>query len=298
MSEKNPTLMLFPINKAKSFGDGWLSIGRILSKLVFSLKYDLERAEINIDVERYCLAALMSAIVYSIIFSMIGLVFGVVITKYISELTIWVMIGFGIMGFILMLTYHLFYPSIAVHQIALFVDQQLLFALRSMLLQLSSGMSLFETINTVSKSGFGQVSKELEIVIKDINSGLSETQALEKLAFRTESEYLKKTVWQILTTMKSGGSIVGAINVQIDTLIDYQMTTIKNYSAELNLWILIYLIVAAAMPSLGVTFLTILSTIGGSGIGKEIIITIILLSILVQAGMITFLRTRVPRVIK
>ena len=159
-------------------------------------------------------------------------------------------------------------------------------------------MSLFETLNAVSKGGFGEVSREFETVIKDINSGLSETQALERLAFRTESEYLKKTVWQILTAMRSGGSIVAALNVQIDALIEYQMTSIKNYSAELNLWILIYLVVAAAMPSLGVTFLTIISTIGGSGVGKEMIITIVLLSILVQIGMITFLRTRVPRVIK
>ncbi len=298
MAEKNPTMMLFPLNKARGFGETFLFLGRFLSKIVFSLKYDIEKADLNIDAERYCLASFVSAMIYGIVFSMIGLMFGVVMTRFVGGFTITLMLVFGVGGFFVMLAYHLFYPRIATHQLALFVDQQLLFALRNMLLQLSSGMSLFETMNAVSKGGFGEVSHEFEQVIQDVNSGLSETQALEKLAFRTESEFLKKTVWQILTALKSGGSIVGALNVQIDSLIGHQMESIKNYSAELNLWILIYLVVAAAMPSLGVTFLTIISTIGGSGIGKEMIITIVLLSVLVQIGMITFLRTRVPRVIK
>ena len=298
MAEKNPTMMLFPLNKARGFGETFLFLGRFLSKIVFSLKYDIEKADLDIDAERYCLASFVSAMIYGIVFSMIGLMFGVVMTRFIGGFTITLMLVFGVGGFFVMLIYHLFYPRIATHQLALFVDQQLLFALRNMLLQLSSGMSLFETMNAVSKGGFGEVSHEFEQVIQDVNSGLSETQALEKLAFRTESEFLKKTVWQILTALKSGGSIVGALNVQIDSLIGHQMESIKNYSAELNLWILIYLVVAAAMPSLGVTFLTIISTIGGSGIGKEMIVTIVLLSVLVQIGMITFLRTRVPRVIK
>ena len=298
IKEKNPTMMLFPISKARGFGETFLFIGRFLSKVVFSLKYDLDKAEIDIDAERYCLAALVSAATYGIVFGMIGMAFGVVITKFIGNTTILMMVGIGILGFLATLTYHLFYPKIATHQLALFVDQQLLFALRSMLLQLSSGMGLFETMSTVSKGNFGEVSREFDQVIKDVNSGLSETQALEKLAFRTESEYLKKTIWQILTAIKSGGSIVGALNVQIEALINFQLESIKNYSAELNLWILIYLVVAAAMPSLGVTFLTIISTIGGSGIGLDMILTIVMLSILVQIAMITFLRTRVPKVIK
>ncbi len=298
MTEKNPTMMLFPLNNARGFSDRWLFLGRFISKIIFSLKYDLDRANIKIDAERYCLAALISAIIYAFVFAMIGMAFGVVLTKSIDILTIGVMVLAAIFGFTIMLFYHLFYPKMAVKQLAGSVDQQLLFALRNMLLQLSSGMSLFDTLNTISKGHFGEVSSEFSTVVKDVNAGLSETQALEKLAFRTESEYLKKTVWQILTAMKSGGSIVGAITVQIDALIEYQMLSIKNYSAELNLWILIYLVVAAAMPSLGVTFLTIISTVGGSGVGKDMIITIVLLSMLVQVAMITFLRTRVPKVIK
>ena len=44
--------------------------------------------------------------------------------------------------------------------------------------------------------------------------------------------------------------------------------------------------------------LKIISSIGGSGVTREIVIAVVFLSILIQLAMITFLRTRVPKVIK
>ena len=76
------------------------------------------------------------------------------------------------------------------------------------------------------------------------------------------------------------------------------MDAIKAYSAELNLWTLVYLIVAAAVPSLGITFLVIASSIGGSGIGPEAVILIVLLSMIVQITMIMLIRSKVPKVVK
>ena len=295
---QNPTLLLFPIEKAKQFSNRYLFIGRALSKIIFSLKYDLEKAEINIDPERYCLASLISAAIYGIMFLFIGLALGVMLTKELGLLTWAVMLLAGISALVASLMFHLIYPKIAAFQLAGLVDQDLLFALRTMLIQLSSGISLFEAMRSISKSNFGQVSLEFGLVIKDINSGSSEVQALEKLAFKTKSDILKKTIWQIITTLRSGGSIVTALGSQVDALVAQQSEAIKNYSAELNLWTLIYLVVAAAMPSLGITFLVIASSIGGSGIGKETVALILILSMAVQVAMIMLVKMKVPKVVK
>jgi archaeal flagellar protein FlaJ len=167
-----------------------------------------------------------------------------------------------------------------------------------MLIQLSSGVSLCETMKSISRSNYGQVSEEFRDVVRDINSGLSETKALEKLAFKTNSDILKKTIWQVITTIKSGGSVVNAMQSEVEELVGKQMETIKNYSASLNLWTLIYLIIAAAMPSLGVTFLVIASSISSSGIGTEAVILIAVLAFCVQAALIFLIRAQVPKVIK
>jgi archaeal flagellar protein FlaJ len=298
MNEKNPVMLLFPIEHAKKFGQKYLFIGRAISKIVFSLEYDLKKAEINIEKEKYALASLISAAIYGIIFLFIGLAFGVVLTRGLTT-TVFILMGiFSIFGFLATLIFHLFYPKIQANSIATQVDQELLFAMRTMLIQLSSGISLFEAIRSISRSDYGQVSKEFEDVVRDINSGRSETAALEKLAFKTNSEILKKTIWQVLTTIKSGGSIVNAINSQIDELVNLQKNSIKNYAAALNLWTLVYLIVAAALPSLGVTFLVIASSIGSSGIGKEAVVLIAILAITTQAGLIFVIKSQVPKVIK
>ncbi len=295
---KTPVLMLYSVENAKKFSEKYLFIGRFLSKIIFSLKYDLQKAEIDLDVERYCLAALISASLYGLMFIFVGMAFGAIITRSFGTLTIGIMAIASIGSFVGALIFHLFYPKIASFQLAGLVDQDLLFALRTMLIQLSSGISLFEAMKNVSKSSYGQVSVEFALAIRDINSGVSETAALEKLAFRTKSEILKKTAWQIITTMRSGGSIVNALNSQVETLVEQQMDAIKSYSAELNLWTLVYLIIAAAMPSLGITFLVIASSIGGSGIGAETVILIIVMSISVQVAMILLIRSKVPKVVK
>lgn len=298
MQKQNPLMMLFPIETAKRITGPITKIGNFLSKLVFSIKYDLQKAEIDCSPEVYCTTSFLSAIIYGFMFLFVGLAFGTVITRSIGFETILIMITLSIIAFFSSLIFHLFYPRMAAMTLASLVEQDLLFALRTMLLQLSSGISLFETIKSISRSNYGQVSVEFGMVIKDINSGVSESVALEKLAFRTRSDVLKKTLWQMVTTMKSGGSITNAITSQIDSLVEQQEESIKRYSAELNLWTLVYLIIAAAMPSLGVTFLVIASSIGGSGIGREAVILIAVLAFAVQIAMILLVRSKVPKVIK
>jgi len=295
---QTPALMLYSIENAKKLSERYLFIGRFLSKIIFSLKYDLQKAEIDIDVERYCLASLISAGLYGLMFVFVGMAFGTIITRSFGPLTVGIMGVASLSAFVSTLFFHLIFPKLASFQLASMIDQDLLFALRTMLIQLSSGLSLFEAMKNISKSNYGQVSAEFSLAIRDINSGTSETSALEKLAFRTKSDVLKKTVWQIITTTKSGGSIVNALNSQVETLVVQQMDAIKSYSAELNLWTLVYLIIAAAMPSLGITFLVIASSIGGSGIGVEAVILIIVMSIAIQLAMILLIRAKVPKVVK
>ncbi len=295
---KNPVMMLFSLESAKKIPSQYLFVGKTLSKIIYSLPYDLKNSGIDIDAERYSLASLISASIYFFLFIFIGILFGFVITRELGTNTIVIAVLIAITVFFAILLFHLIYPKTRAVQIAKSVEQDLLFALRTLLIQVSSGISLFDAMKLISKSNYGQVSEEFGEVVRDINSGLSQTAALEKLAFKTKSDIFKKIIWQILTTMKSGGSLVTSLSSSVEELVNKQMETIKNYSAELNIWTLVYLIVAAAMPSLGVTFLVIASAIGSSGIGTESVILIAVLAISIQLALILILRTQVPKVIK
>ena len=96
--------------------------------------------------------------------------------------------------------------------------------------------------------------------------------------------------------MQSGASIQGALNSVVSMLMNHQFRSIKDYAAELNLWILLYLLLATAVPTLGITFMVILSSLSGSSIGPSNIYGTVLASFLFQAALIGFIKTRIPRV--
>ncbi|AJF60494.1 MAG: type II secretion system F family protein [Candidatus Diapherotrites archaeon] len=288
--------LLFSIGFSKSIGQRLPWLGGFLAKIFYGLKYDLKKAELEIEAEHYLVAALLSALVYGLVgFLFFNSVLYLKDSEFLQE-NILLSVLIGAVFFAIFFFLHLVYPRIISYQVASGIDQSLTFAVKSMLIQVTSGISLYDAMINVSKSNYGVVSEEFKGVIRDINSGTPETRALEKLALKTKSEYLKKTSWQLLSSLRSGASLSGALNTVVDSLTAAQQRAIKNYAAELNLWILLYLLFAAAIPTLGITFFVILSALGGSSIGPEIISLIVGLGIVFQVVLIGFVRTRIPKV--
>jgi flagellar protein FlaJ len=207
-----------------------------------------------------------------------------------------VSIGPGLLIAILILLVQFVYPRILSRSVADKVDRELIFALKDMYIQINSGISLFDAMCNVSKSDYGHVSEEFELAVREITAGESEENALERLATKTKSNYFKKALWQIITAMRSGSSTAGALRSVIDVLIGYQHRMIKNYASELNFWILMFMLVAATIPTLGVTLSVILSTFGSAGITPLLFTEFILASFIAQAVMIGFLKSRRPEV--
>src|SRR3989344_1345744 len=128
--------------------------------------------------------------------------------------------GFGIgLGIFFASTFFLiFYIKILSGKKAEEVEKSLIFALKDLLLQVSSGVSLFDAMVNLSKSRYGQVSKEFEKVVQLVNTGMPLEKALERMALETKSEYLKRTVWQLMNTLKAGASLKSAIQTIIQEL--------------------------------------------------------------------------------
>ena len=288
--------MLFSVERANNINRKFVWIGETFAKIFSNIKYDLPKAGLKISPEKYLTAAIFSALGYGLMVFLLfyGLFFmrdGAITAQnsiFASSL--------GVTFFAVFFVIHAIYPSIMAKKYAAGVDQSLMFALKSMLIQVSSGVSLFDSMVNVSKSDYGTISTEFGSVVQAISAGESEAKALEKLALRTKSEYLKRTSWQLLASLRSGASLQGALTSVVQTLASHQMRAIKDYAAELNMWILIYLLLAAAIPTLGITFLVILSAMGGASVGPELIIVMVAGAFVMQAGLIGFVKTRIPKV--
>jgi len=196
--------------------------------------------------------------------------------------------------FTLLSIFFLRYPKVLAGKLVEALDKDLIYALRDLLVQINSGVTLYDAMVGVSQSGYGSVSKQFETVVQDINVGQSQEAALERMALRTKSDFLHRAVWQIVTAMKAGASLKAALASVLSALRNFQSARVKMYTQELNLWILLYVMVAVTVPSLGVTLLVILSTFAGVGINDFLIVMLIFICFISEFLLIEFIKVRRP----
>ena len=288
--------MLIPLKISKKISKRLRGIGTVFVKIVPGLKYDLEKTDLDLTQGEYMAACLVNCFFVFVLFS--GLLF--ILTYHVrakalsQSLTLSIGIGFAL--FVLFFVLLARYPKILAKKKAEQLERNLVFALKDVLLQISSGVSLYNALVNVSKANYGLVSEEFEKVAKQVNSGKAMDKALEELAVTSESDYLRKTVWQLVNTLRAGASLKGALKTIIKQLTVEQKTKIRDYAKELNMWSLVYMLFAVAIPTIGVTMMVILSSFAGMGISKGLFIAFIIICFIVQIILIGLVKTRRPMV--
>lgn len=286
--------MLLTLDQVNNLPSRFTGAATHISRFFPALGNTLKLAHISTDAPSYVAGSLLSAFLYSILsFLVVGILSFVTSGDIVQGLRFGFVtgLGLGLSAFLL----HIYYPRILAQQNATGIDQGLMFALRSMQVQVNSGVSLFDAMSNIAQSNYGVISEEFEKVIQEINAGVNEGAALERLALRTQSEFLRKTIWQLVTTIRTGSPISVALTAIMETLTEFQSRAIKNYAAELNMWILMYLLMAAALPTIGITFMIILSSIGGTSISQDTILLTIGAAFAVQIVLIGFIGSRTPK---
>jgi archaeal flagellar protein FlaJ len=202
---------------------------------------------------------------------------------------------FTIIATLITLGYILLMPSVKMHKRSVLIDIDLEFMLKDMQIQLSAGVPLFDTIVNIAKGEYGECSKICESIIQEVEQGKSITDVLDDVGMWSPSEYLRKTLWQMVNALKSGSDIGDALEVISSDIRLEKENKIKAYGKELNLYGLIYLMLAVIVPSMGVTLLVILSSFLGKGIITESVFYMIMLGLAVfQLMFIFFVRTKRP----
>jgi len=75
-----------------------------------------------------------------------------------------------------------------------------------------------------------------------------------------------------------------------------QILSVEEYGKELNPYTLMYMMVAVIMPSLGVTFIMILSTFTGMNLGNNVFYGILIGLVLFQLMFINLVKSKRPAV--
>ncbi len=246
----------FPYPLLKSISQRFIPIGWKLGKLFPNLEIQLQQANIEIELKEYLAIMVFLAAFYFFFFSFL---FALALSK-ITENFLLLGITMGIIFAFLMLIQLSMYPIMKVRKKQRGIEKNLLFALRTMLIEIKSGVTLFDAMQLIGNSTYGALSAEFKKTGDEINTGTTYADALQRLATNNPSQYFRKAIWQIVDGMKAGGDISSIIKETVKSAARDQRIAISHYGAELRLLSLVYMMIGVIAPVLGSTFLIVLGS--------------------------------------
>lgn len=191
------------------------------------------------------------------------------------------------------------YPKIIISKRVRDLEKNLLFALRTILVQIRSGVPIFDTFVSIADGDYGQISQEFRVVVEKVRAGKPVEESLETLAIRNPSMYFRRAIWQLLTAIKSGGDVGDNLSRVIESLSKEQVVGIKRYQSILNPLAMMYMMIAVIIPSMGVTIMVIISTFPGmENIVSEQIFWMLLVGLIfMQFIFLSIIRSKRPTLI-
>ena len=173
--------------------------------------------------------------------------------------------------FVMMFLYMIKLPDLRISKKDKEVSREILFAGRFLIIELESGVPLYNAMINVSKN-FKVVGQYFKEMTDKVDLGTSMEDALNEAVEFVPSNDLRKVLWQIINSIRTGSNVSKSLYSVMDQITKDQMNEVNKYGKKLNPLAMFYMIVAVILPSLGVTMLIILS----SFIKFELSLTILL----------------------
>ncbi|HIJ98728.1 TPA: type II secretion system F family protein [archaeon] len=287
----------FKLDKAKKVSQSFRGAAQKLLKYFPNLEINLIQGRVDIEAVSYLSIILFSTIFW---FSLItAVMFGAVLIATPAQIIANLYLIFLVSGSVTILAffYLVFYPLVRARARTRTLERDLLFALRHGLIEVKSGVTLFNTMASIAKGGYGIVSEEFSKIVKQINAGVPEEVALERSAFANPSLQLRQVIWQLSNSLKAGADIGVTLETLVGEFEQEQLIIIRKYGREMNPWTMMYMMMGIILPSLGITFFIVISAFAGSVAGKEIFYLIVIMVVFFQVFFLSFMKTKRPMVI-
>jgi len=282
----------FKINTALKFSRSFLWLGSKLSILNPYLPQKLAEAEIPLKDREYLSIAIFSSLYwFTVIFSILTFLPALVGRNLIS-----ISLPLSLLIALIAFLYINFYPNLVALKKSKDIERNLLFVVRHLYVQVRSGVSLFDAMVAVSKEDYGMISKEFERAVKEISTGKEQTAVLEEMALRVSHTGFKRIIWQIVNSLKSGADISKVLNTIANELSQEQKVKIRKYGSQLSPYALMYLMLTVILPTLGISFLIILSSFSGIKIPETFFFLILGVVVLFQIMFIGMIKSNRPSV--
>ncbi len=295
-------LMPFPYKPVRNLVRGFHPLSSIFVKFFPSLDLELEETGSKLNSKEYISGALLTFTFY---FFVIGSIFAIYAYRnhLLGDLKIRLMIFFiSLIISLAIFSYILIFPKWVSSKKKLETERNLLFAMRHLMIQTSAGVPFFDSLASISEEyedpnlNYGTISREFKKIVKEVRGGKELTQALEESAAASSSHYYRRAMWQLSNANKAGANIGFVLKDVVEFLSNEQRIAIRNYGSQLNPLALFYMLMCIIAPTMGLIFLTIISTLADVPVNEITLSVILILMVVVQIIFIGLIKSRRPTV--
>jgi flagellar protein FlaJ len=235
-----------------SLGSLYLKLGfitgafyKLFEKLPWSkqIEYYLYSANMRYSAKQWlALTTIVSFIVF--IFTLIVFL----ILQSIGLFDLWIGLFISLLAFIFAAVFMGLIPRQRAQARGKMISRELPFALRHIATQLSAGIGLYRTLQTVASADYGALSEEFSRTITEIEEGTDTQVALRHLALRTESGALRNALMHTIRALKTGGNLSNIMNeIAEDVSFELRMK-MKEFGEKMNFLGVILIFMAIVLP--------------------------------------------------
>jgi len=150
-------------------------------------------------------------------------------------------------------------PDIKISRREKDISREIIFAGRFLVIELESGVPLYNALSNLSKN-YEVIGSYVREIINKVDLGTSLEDALNEAAELIPSNDLRRILWQIINSLRTGSNVSASLGSVIDQITKEQAIEVSKYGRKLNPLAMFYMIVAVIFPTLGVTMLIVLSS--------------------------------------
>jgi len=264
-------------------------VGAYLARNLTTLHEDLLQAQLEIPVREYAGHAFFAGAGNAVLFALlIALVGTLAKADYLLPFLFVPTLLFAA-SFITLL----YQPKIVARKRARQLERFIIPATQQMLIQLRSGVPLFNAIASIS-SDYGELSHEFKKITNRINAGVSDIEAITEAGRANPSLRFRRVVWQMANALKVGGDVSAALQSLQEEMTREKLDELKRYGQELSPWIVIYMLAAIIVPSLGVSMIIVILSFLSVDVPKVLLAVIIIMLAGFNLFFLDFVASRRP----
>jgi pilus assembly protein TadC len=226
-----------------------MQIYKTIAKKYPELRSVLMRANMSLDPVDY-----IKETVFASVFASLALVF--IIFMFTKS---FYMLLFLPLFIIVLFFYMINRAYFRIKKIEKMIAREVVFAGRFLIIELESGIPLYNTFENIGFN-YKYVGIYFSNIVEKVRLGTSIDDAINDTIEICPSDNLRKLLWQVLNSINTGANIGSALNSVLENIVREQNIAMKEFGNKLNPMAMFYMMVAVIIPSLGVTMLIVFSS--------------------------------------